>query len=327
MSLPVAVNDADVPAIVSILTSTPAEFDNLNDVKQFMILMYALNEGLTADGIFLSAFPLNTGSKLYAFLARREKYGYFCLNGSAMFNFSGVAAAVNVGTTVVQDEGIDAAIIAAGKDNDTILNEIIAQGIDLNGSNENGTTPLMSAVQNDAATCMATIIGESVDVDAQDNLGKTALFHAVDRGNNTSVQTLLAAGATIEIEDHSARTPFVVAIQENKNTIVNTLITNSANPDYTDSTDAKSPSIHAAKANNAYALRRLGNFTANFDHQDNFGNTALMYTAIQNRITSALFLLNKGVNKALINNNGLTAAQLALNSGRLGKLSKIIEDF
>ncbi len=91
------------------------------------------------------------------------------------------------------------------------LKSLIAAGADVNASNRNGRTVLMSAVYYRNKAIVRELLSEGVNVDAVDSQGRTALMLAVANNRVEMVNLLLASGADVKIEDKKQNTALTIA--------------------------------------------------------------------------------------------------------------------
>ena len=81
----------------------------------------------------------------------------------------------------------------------TIVNDLIANGADVNFHNDTGWTPLMEAAKTGAFEIAHILIKKGVDVNARDNQGWTALLEATEKGNVQLAELLIENGAEIDL--------------------------------------------------------------------------------------------------------------------------------
>ena len=71
--------------------------------------------------------------------------------------------------------------VAACKDHDSCVRELLVKGADPNAVNDDGYTPLLWATWNGHEACVATLIAAGADPNVADNRGNTPL-HRVALG-------------------------------------------------------------------------------------------------------------------------------------------------
>ena len=85
---------------------------------------------------------------------------------------------------------------------------------DVNGKDENGQTPLMSAAnaaKKDDSDAVKGLLEAGADTGVQDMDGKTPLILAVEEGHTWSAERLLEEGADPHLKDKDGKTAFMLA--------------------------------------------------------------------------------------------------------------------
>ena len=75
---------------------------------------------------------------------------------------------------------------------------LLAKGADVNKLDDQGYTPLHTAVRNRNSDLVALLLEHGADPNLPDSDGATPLVHAINRNHVPSVEALLAKGADIE---------------------------------------------------------------------------------------------------------------------------------
>src|SRR3954465_9852044 len=83
----------------------------------------------------------------------------------------------------------------AGTGNVERLEQILAQGTDVNAGDRTGVTPLMRAAYHGELPMVRALIQNGADLDAKDSGGLTALMMAKHSGRAEIVEALRSAGA------------------------------------------------------------------------------------------------------------------------------------
>ena len=87
------------------------------------------------------------------------------------------------------------------------VNELIADGKDVNAKDDDGWTPIYYALQNDHPAVVDALIIAGADLNTRDMYGQTPLSLAVVYSNVRAVELLIVAGADIDATDSLGRTP------------------------------------------------------------------------------------------------------------------------
>jgi len=77
----------------------------------------------------------------------------------------------------------------------------IAAGMDIDGKDENGMTPLFGAAFNGHKEVAELLIAAGADVNAKDEGGETPLLYAVTFGHKEIAELLIAEGADVNAKD------------------------------------------------------------------------------------------------------------------------------
>jgi len=107
---------------------------------------------------------------------------------------------------------------------------LIDVGVDVNGADDRGRTPLMHTIfQHDAACneclkCMHSLLQLNIDIDAANN-GDTALQMTVDYNNLTAAKALVKKGALVD------GSLLMFAVRSNQPTFVDSFLTSTLSPD------------------------------------------------------------------------------------------------
>ena len=78
---------------------------------------------------------------------------------------------------------------------------LLDKGANINGVDEQGTTPLMKAISSNNFELIAILIAKGADVNAKNRYGNTALMNAAEADNIKALEILLHNGAEINIID------------------------------------------------------------------------------------------------------------------------------
>ena len=214
--------------------------------------------------------------------------------------------------------------IAEGRMDDA--KKLIAGGVDVNGANKDGTTPLMQAAEGSAylannTAAVAMLLEQPVKVDKQDGRGRTALDRAVSEGKDDAVRLLLEHKANPNVKTADGATALMTAVQYGKVNLANLLIEHGAEVDAED-THGNTPLQIAAEGtaylpNNVPLVEALLAKGAKIEAQDARGRTPLYRAAAEGK-NDALNLLIE--HKAEVNhkaNDGSTALLEAVTFGKM----------
>lgn len=110
------------------------------------------------------------------------------------------------------DEGSTPLMTVTVKDDAETVRFLISQGAKINVRAKDGTTPLIMAAQYDDVEAMGLLLDHGAEVNMHDNDGGTPLHYAADLGTVRSVRMLLAHGARVDPVDSNGDTPLTTCL-------------------------------------------------------------------------------------------------------------------
>lgn len=120
-------------------------------------------------------------------------------------------------------------IFEAIEKNDLVaVKDFIARGININGRNSKGSTPLHFAAFYSNSTMVELLVAHGSAIDAENNEGLTPLYFSVQEGKRKVVEFLLSRGAEINTKAKNGWTPLHVAASKGHKAIVELLMNRSA---------------------------------------------------------------------------------------------------
>jgi ankyrin repeat protein len=198
-----------------------------------------------------------------------------------------------------------------------VVKKLIARGVDLNGKDKDGWTPLHHAAWNGRRDVAAVLIAKGANVNATDARNRTPLHLAATFGERFVPELLLAKGANINARDEAGDTPLHVAagfwcVNEN---LLELLIEKGADVNARNGT-GQTP-LHlavtsAGRRKSESVVEFLLAHGADINARDKDGRTPLHVAAGNGtRKETVEFLLNKGADIKAKNAAGATALHLA----------------
>ena len=160
---------------------------------------------------------------------------------------------------------------------DEMVQLLVDNGIDIDGHNKDGRTPLQTATIEGHETLVKILLMHQANIDADDRYGATPLLLALSLGNDAMAQRLLEHGANIEAEAKDGIRPLHLSAYSGNLAMTQMLLENGAN-------------IHA---------------------QDNKGATALHIATFQGHERLVAVLLDNEADIQLKDCHGMTALSLA----------------
>lgn len=120
----------------------------------------------------------------------------------------------------------------------------------LNAKSNDGNTPLILAVRNCADSMMNELLSAGADINATDNAQRTALHWAAMVSNLTGLKALIEHGANKDAQDEKEQTPLFLATREGAYECVQALLEAGANKDIADHMDVSPRKIAETKKHN-----------------------------------------------------------------------------
>lgn len=211
-----------------------------------------------------------------------------------------------------QQYGINALIEAVDDGSQRIVEELIANGVNVNGKSRSGWTPLMEAADEANLPMVKLLLENGADVNAKSSIGWTALMEAIDEEDVAMVQYLIQKGADVNAttrgkwQDDNSKfqrftvlkgwTPLFEAIDQRNTDIAKILIANGANVNAEqvrifDEFDYRTP------------LRQINNWTP------------LLDAVQQEQLSMVELLIRKGADVTLLTNTGKSVLDIAKQTG------------
>jgi ankyrin repeat protein len=209
-----------------------------------------------------------------------------------------VAEHIDVNTP--QPDGTTALHWAAHWDDRELADLLIRAGANPKTTNAYGGTPLSEACTNADAAMIVKLLKAGADPNARSSEGETALMTAARTGSVESVKALLDHGADVNArEQWLGQTALMWAVAENHPAVVDLLIAHGAD------VNARS-TVREEKIKNKW-------LTANVVSPPPHGGfTALLYAARQNSLQAAQMLVKAGADLNLTDPDGTSALVIAI---------------
>jgi ankyrin repeat protein len=223
----------------------------------------------------------------------------------------------------------DNALLAAVKNADVAaVRRLLQQGVAVNVSETDGSTPLHWAVESDDAEMTRLLLKAGADAKRANRYGMTPLHLAAVNGNPAVMRDLLDAGANPNAVLPEGETVLMSAARTGSAEAVTLLLDRGADVNAQDRWYGESALIWAAAENHAEAVRVLLARGASVDSRStlqktpnrragqnilSLGNwTPLMYTARENALDAGRVLVKGGAGLDLIDPDGATALEIAI---------------
>lgn len=113
---------------------------------------------------------------------------------------------------------------AVVRNNKDVAALLLANKADVNAKDDTGHTPLHSAVLRYQTDLAELLLANKADINAKDNLGMTALHTAAFTSRKDEVELLLAKGAHINDKNNNGQTPLNLAVRSGQKDVAELLL-------------------------------------------------------------------------------------------------------
>lgn len=187
-------------------------------------------------------------------------------------------------------------------------------GLDRNGADARGRTPLMAAAEAGKVNVVKLLLDEGAGPNLADKEGATALSLAAAAGQADVVRRLVEANADVTLRDKKNWTALMRAVFPGHKPVVDVLLATSRDRLQRDGQLDRALSVAAYLGHDAI-LKVLLDKGANVNARLDGGRTALMCAADAGKATTVHLLLARGADAKLVNAEGSNAGILAMQRG------------
>jgi len=194
------------------------------------------------------------------------------------------------------------------------LKGFISQGVNINGQNEDGHTPLICAVRANQLDAINYLASAGADIAAKDSHSgqkKPPLFHAAECGHLSATETLINLGANIHETSWLGQPFFVEVGSSSPLPMLKLFLTHGANPNTTSNT-GRSIMVDALRSGSLDRLRLLHEHGGDTNTPDITGQPPLHMALGQNRLDIIDFLLAHGADPNSVSITGKSILHSAL---------------
>ncbi|KAF6830285.1 ankyrin repeat protein [Colletotrichum plurivorum] len=189
------------------------------------------------------------------------------------------------------------AMCQAAKDGDVgHLKGFVAQGVNIDGQNEQGYTPLICAIRGNQLEAVEYLVTAGADKSAKDSVGgkrKPPVFHAAECGFVPIAEYLISQGANIKECSWSGQAYFIDVANCEHLDIVRLFLSRGCDPKTT-SLSGRSVFIHALQNGSLPHMKLLQEYGADVNARDMTGQPGLHMALGQNRLDVVSWLLEHG---------------------------------
>lgn len=185
-------------------------------------------------------------------------------------------------------------------------------GVNLDYKKFDGSSALIEAVQNYRYEIIKLLLESRADVNIQQKNGDTPLIIAIDLKFNEIVELLIDNKANVNTKNIYGETPLIMAACKDQIEIVEILMKNGA-----DNRIMSQQNFTAFELSyeNPEIMFLIKNQEVNY--QDDKGNTLLIEACQIKHVEYALFLMDKGADFFVKNNNNISAYDVLISSDNL----------
>ncbi|KAK2669755.1 Ankyrin repeat [Fusarium oxysporum f. sp. vasinfectum] len=176
----------------------------------------------------------------------------------------------------------------------TILERADQVGINIDGKDSSGRTPLWWAAERGHQAVVWLLLDRGAHTEAADKWGQTPLLRAAENGHEAVVRLLLDWGAHTEVADRiEGQTPLLCAAQSGNKAVVRLLLDRGASIETTDK-DGRTPLLKAAENGHEAVVRLLLDRGAHTNATGNWANMPLLRAAENGHEAVVRLLLDWG---------------------------------
>lgn len=199
-----------------------------------------------------------------------------------------------------------------------------APGIDINGVNKHGESPLHIAAGYGRLHIVRMLHRNGAFIDSQDKQGDTPLYWASRHSHLDVVQYLCQEGATSNAQDKSGETALHVAAKYDHPEVLSYLCRAGANLDIQDS-EGDTPLLCASWHGYQNVVECLTQAGCSLSLANREGETALHVAAVRGYSAIVRFLCQNGAQLDAMDRNGCSAVQLATRRNHLDIVQYLCE--
>ena len=185
--------------------------------------------------------------------------------------------------------------------------------------------PLIDALRAGDAGRARALIADGVDVNGRDGDGTTALHWAALHDDVDMGRALIAAGARAEAANRFDATPLALAAENGSAAFIELLLDAGADPDAA-TPEGETALLTVARTGRADAVRLLLDRGADPNRAEGWrGQTALMWAAAENNLAAAEALLAGGADVHERSTGGFSPLTFAVRAGHLDMTRLLVE--
>ena len=167
-----------------------------------------------------------------------------------------------------------------------------------------GVTPLMTASLYNATEVISVLLQHGANVNQQTDSGWTALLYAAKAGHLETVRLLLTHGADVNLCLKGGENAFIEACSAQQVEVAHLLLEKGADVNTLHNAIGLNGLLVAANFGDLGLVQATLAKTDNINHQNVYGETALMRAAMQGHSEVVAYLLDMGADKTILDSFG-----------------------
>ena len=184
--------------------------------------------------------------------------------------------------------------------------------------------PLVEAARSGDTERVRALLAQGVDANAPDGDGTTALHWSALNDDVASGEALVAAGARVDAANRFDATPLAIASENGSAAFIALLLDGGADPNWA-TPEGETALMTAARTGRADALRVLLDRGADPNRREGWrGQTALMWAAAENHLSAAAALIEAGADVSARSDGGFTPLLFAVRAGYVGLAGNLL---
>ena len=279
------------------------------------------NIKITSSSVHITYYMTESSSQIIANI--KEKISFMRLIGIYGFSFNGhvILPDQHEDVNFTFESGL---LNATLNRNNEAVQFLLDLGVNVDCTNEQGSTALMVATERGHEPIVQTLISGGANVNIQDSYGWTALMLASENGHFQVTKLLLNKQANVNHKANDGWTALMLASHYGHFQIAELLLNKEADVNVSNNKGFSTLMV-ASQNGNFQVAELLLNKLANVDHKDTVGWTALMLASQNGHFQVTELLLNRQANVNHTANNGATALILASQNGHFQILELLLD--
>ena len=185
--------------------------------------------------------------------------------------------------------------------------------------------PLVDAVKAGDVAAVQALIAQGIDVNAAEADGTTPLHWAATGQETEIARLLLAAGAGVNVGNRYGVRPLSLACADGNAPVIAALLNAGANPN-TSRMEGETALMTAARSGSVKAVKLLLDAGADPNAREHWkGQTALMWAAAEGHAATIPTLVSHGADLSARSNRGFTALLFAAREGQTDVIQTLLE--